>query len=117
MEAGLKKMTLYFPCFGHCLVWMLLLKGRSSLVAQLGEIAQEILLQYHAIVQSNFITTTTEGMKTPHLLTNHGCQYVPLEEASSSRASYKLCFGRTGNSCSIIRRNDWKKQGGISITS
>ena len=32
-------------------------------------------------------------------------------------ASYKLCFGRTGNSCSIIRRNDWKKQGGISITS
>ena len=96
---------------------MLLLKDRSSLVVQLGEIAQEILLQYHAIVQSNFFTMTIDVMKNQNVLTNHGSQYVPLEEASSLRASYKLCFGTTGNRCSIIRRNDWKKWGGISITS
>ena len=67
MVAGLKQMTLYFPHIGPCLVRMLLLKGRSSLVVQLGEIAQEILLQCHAIVQSNFFTTTIDVMKTPKL--------------------------------------------------
>ena len=43
VEAGLKKTTLYIPHFGPCLVGMLLLKGRSSLVVQLAEMAQEIL--------------------------------------------------------------------------
>ena len=34
---------------GLCLVWMLLLKGGSSLVVQLGDVAQEILLQYQTV--------------------------------------------------------------------
>ena len=65
VEVGLKQTTSYFLHFLPCLEQMLLLKGRSSLVVQLGEIAQEILLQYHAIVQSNFFTTTIDVMKTP----------------------------------------------------
>ena len=67
MEAVMKQRILYFPHYSPCLVWMLLLRGRSSLVVQLGDLAQEILLQYHAIVQSNLFTTTIDIMKTPKL--------------------------------------------------
>ena len=56
----MKHRTLYFPHYGPCLVWMLLLKGGSSLVVQLDEEEQEILLRYHAIVQSNFFTATID---------------------------------------------------------
>ena len=36
MEAELKKLTLYFAHSGACLVGMLLQKGMSSLLVQLG---------------------------------------------------------------------------------
>ena len=109
MEAGLKKTTLYFPHSGPCLVGMLMLKNRSSLVDQLGEIAQEILLQCQAIVQSNFFTTTIDVMKTPKT-------YSLFMEANMYRLKRLLprvhptnFVGRTGNRCSIVRRNDWMR--------